>query len=426
MKPNRVVSWIALLLAPAPAGCFFDDLLSVDAPDRVSAAELEDPRNAQLLVTSAIADFECALTNYIAAAGLLGDELADGQLDSRLWDYDRRSINPAGTPVYAVSPCDNVHPGVYQTLQTARFAADNAIRLLQSPMFLAANIPNHTTLLATVAAYSGYSHLLLGEAMCSAAVDGGPELTPQQMWELAEQKLTLAIDMGVGAGASEVVNMARLGRARTRLDLGRGVEAVADAQLVPPGFRKEAQYSAATERSSNRIWRMNNRDNRITIEDDFRNVTHMGVADPRAPVQDAGATTRNPQVALWTQAKYPQRDSPMPIARHAEAQLIIAEVLGDTAAVRIINELHAAAGLPPFAATDPDSIRRHVIEERRLELFLESHHFFDKLRFNALLDPDPLPDTPAAGAPFITGGTYGATTCLPLPDVERLNNPNIP
>lgn len=426
MKPNRVVAWIALLLAPAPAGCFFDDLLSVNAPDRVSAAELEDPRNAQLLVTSAIADFECAFTNYIAAAGLLGDELADGQLDSRLWDYDRRTINPAGTPVYAVSPCNNPHPGVYQTLQTARFAADNAIRLLQSSSFVAANIPNRTTLLATVAAYSGYSHMLLGEAMCSAAVDGGPELTSPELWQLAEQQFTLAIDTGAAAGADEVVNMARLGRARARLDLGRGVEAVADAQLVPPGFRKEAQYSAASDRSSNRIWRMNNRDSRITIEDDFRNVTHLGAADPRVPVQTAGRNAVNPAVSLWTQSKYPQRDSPMPIARHAEAELIIAEVLGDTAAVRIINELHAAASLPPFAASDPDSIRRHVIEERRLELFLESHHFFDKLRFNALLDPDPLPDTPPAGALFVAAGTYGATACLPLPDVERLNNPNIP
>ena len=152
-----------------------------------------------------------------------------------------------------------------------------------------------------------------------------------------------------------------------------------------------------------------------------------GAADPRVRVLDAGRSTVNPLVPLRTQTKYPQRDSPMPIARYAEAQLIVAEVLGDTVAVRIINELHAAAGLPAFAASDPDSIRRHVIEERRLELFLESHHFVDKRRFNQLLDPDPLPDTPAPGARFLNGPTtYGASACLPLPDLERLNNPNIP
>ena len=261
--------------------------------------------------------------------------------------------------------------------------------------------------------------------MCFAAIDGGPELTSQEILKLADQKLTFAIDTGLAAGASDIVNMARIGRARARLDLGRGVDAVADAQLVPPGFQKEAHYSAETFRSSNRIWTMNNGNARVTIEDDFRNVTHMGEPDPRVPVQNTGRLAPN-RISLWTQTKYPLQDSPIPIARHAEAQLIIAEVVGGATAVNIINGLHAAAQLPAFSASSPDSILRHVIEERRLELFLESHHFFDKLRFNAMLDPDPLPDTPPAGAPYLTSGMYGATKCLPLPDVERLNNPNIP
>jgi len=416
---------VALVLATASTACFFDGLLDVKSPDRVPADVIEDPRYAQLLVTSAIADFDCAFVNYIAAGGLLGDELADGQLDPRQWDYDRRSINPTGTPVYAVGTCDGtIGPGIYQPLQTARVTADNAIRLLQSPKFVAANIPNRTTLLATAAAYSGYAYLLLGEAMCSAAIDGGPELRSQEILKLADQKLTFAIDTGLAASASDIVNMARVGRARARLDVGRGVDAVADAQLVPPGFQKEAHYSAETFRSSNRIWTMNNGSERVTIEDDFRDVTHMGVPDPRVPVQNTNRDAAN-RIPLWTQAKY-RRDSPIPIARHAEAQLIIAEVVGGATAVNIINILHEAARLPAFSASSPDSILRHVIEERRLELFLESHHFFDKLRFNPMLDPDPLPDTPPADAPYLTSGVYGVTKCLPLPDVERLNNPNIP
>ena len=40
-------------------------------------------------------------------------------------------------------------------------------------------------------------------------------------------------------------------------------------------------------------------------------------------------------------------------------------------------------------------------------------------RFNVALNP-------AAGTAYpIKGGTYGTTRCLPLPDVERFNNPNI-
>ena len=37
-----------------------------------------------------------------------------------------------------------------------------------------------------------------------------------------------------------------------------------------------------------------------------------------------------------------------------------------------------------------------------------------------------IPFNPTVGTSFpIKGGTYGNTTCLPLPDVERFNNPNI-
>jgi hypothetical protein len=36
-----------------------------------------------------------------------------------------------------------------------------------------------------------------------------------------------------------------------------------------------------------------------------------------------------------------------------------------------------------------------------------------------------LPLTPAPGQPYRNGGTYGTTLCLNLPDIERLNNPNL-
>ena len=59
-----------------------------------------------------------------------------------------------------------------------------------------------------------------------------------------------------------------------------------------------------------------------------------------------------------------------------------------------------------------------VIEERRRELWLEGQRFFDIRRLNLELEPAP-------GEPYRHGGFYGDTRCLPLPDVERRNNPNI-
>jgi hypothetical protein len=52
-------------------------------------------------------------------------------------------------------------------------------------------------------------------------------------------------------------------------------------------------------------------------------------------------------------------------------------------------------------------------------LFVEGFRFHDIHRHR-------LPLLPAPGTEFpIKGGTYGNTTCLPLPDVERFNNPSI-
>ena len=60
------------------------------------------------------------------------------------------------------------------------------------------------------------------------------------------------------------------------------------------------------------------------------------------------------------------------------------------------------------------AISAQVIEERRRELFLDGHRLNDVLRLNLPFD---------TGTTF-KGVPYGDTKCLPLPDAERLANPN--
>jgi hypothetical protein len=88
--------------------------------------------------------------------------------------------------------------------------------------------------------------------------------------------------------------------------------------------------------------------------------------------------------------------------------------------VTAINALRTAAGLQGYSgATDAASIQALIIDERRRALFLEGFRNYDMQRFN-------VPFNPAVGVAFPNkGGTYGNTRCLPLPDVERFNNPNI-
>ena len=388
-------------------------LLDIDAPSRVPADDLANPDNVGLLVASAVADFECAFSEYVAAGGLMGNELVDGQLAARMWPYDRRSFEEDGG-VYANFTCEDADPGVYQTLSTARWSADNALEI--------ATGLGEPDLASTAAAYSGYAHLLLGEAMCSAAVDAGPELSSMEMFALAEGKFSEVL----GSSASpEITSMAYVGRARARLNQGDGAGALSDAQQVPAGFTRNATFSSASFRSSNRIWTLNNRDERISVESAFWDAQHMGQADPRIPVVDEGRLAASDDLTpLWTQQKYPAQESPMPIARYAEARLIEAEVSGGQVAVDIINELHQAAGLPDFGGGTEAEIQAHLQEERLHELFLESQHFYDKIRLSVPFTPDEGVVFQEGSGP--KGGFYGSTTCLPLPLLEKDNNPNIP
>src|SRR5205085_773066 len=195
---------IAALTAALVGAC--DRLVSVDAPSRVVATSLDDPSNAQLLMSGVAADFECAFGQYIVAQGLVGDELeiATGLIVMK--EYDRRDFKPFGSS-YAINTCDTQFDvGVYKTLSTARWDADHLDSLLQK--WTDAQMPNRTVLLAQSAVYGGYSLVLLGESMCSAAIDLGPELTPAQLFQAAEVRFTAAITAARTANNTVALNAA--------------------------------------------------------------------------------------------------------------------------------------------------------------------------------------------------------------------------
>jgi hypothetical protein len=411
-----------------------DNLLEADTPGSVLNETLQNPNNADLLVISVQTDLHCAFSDYTVVSGLVGDEIT--WADNNSFDYDRRSFSAsAGNRNYATTPCGTgiglVALGVYTPLSTARYTAHYAHDILSG--FTDAQVPGglRPTYLATTTLYEAYAILLIGEAMCEASIDMGPIMSRRQLFELAEQKFTAGIAEATTANNADLVNLGRVGRARTRLNLAtnptqyggpvtsKGADAVADAQLVPETFVWNATFATADNRGSNKVWWWNNDQVRLSIDTPYWNLAFQGVPDKRVQLVYTGRNAFDGNTPLVQQTKYLLRDSPMPLARWAEAQLIIAEVQGGQQAVDIINLLHTKAGLPPFASTDPTEIRDQVITERKRELFLESHHLNDKIRLG-------LPFVPAAGTPYklTGGGNYGSGTCFPYPDEERFNNPN--
>lgn len=407
---------LALLFPVLAAGCDTDDLLKVEAPSQLPAENLESPANAALLVNGAVADWECAVGAFVVTSGVISDELTDGQLGAAAWSYDRRDFNVQPGGAYGVNGCDsNQTPGVYRPLSTARWAGDNALTYLQE--WTDAEVPNRSALIAQAALVAGFSYNLLGMSMCSAAIDGGPEVFPADLFAAAEARFTTAMEAGAAAGLTDVVNAARVGRARVRLFQGNTAGAAADAAQVPADFEYFATASQDNNRRYNRVFASNILSPFYNVAEESRGLTTGGVLDPRTATHNDGRNANDGEI-LWVQEKYDDYSDPIRVASGAEAQLILAEIQGGQAAIDIVNALRAAAGVPAVSASEAADIEQTVIEERRRELFLEGFRQYDISRFE-------LPQVPAVGTPYPKGGVYGNTTCLPLPDVERFNNPNI-
>ena len=416
------------LLAALAAGvfataCSTNDLLDVQAPNSVPVDVYEDPAFATLMVNSVIGDFECAFGSFVVAEGLLTDELHDASLNNGNWNMDRRD-NAFTSGFYGVNACTTV-TGVYTPLSTARGEADAAIERLKG--WTAAQVPNIKTLEAQANLYAGFSYATLGMAMCQAAFDKGPLVNQLGMFALAEQRFTAAIAAAQGvASLTSVLNAAYAGRARVRLYQHNATGAIADAQLVPAGFVFNATMDATNARRFNHVYTPISTSGTLTVEPTARALaTETGQVDPRSATIRLTTAPADGINQIWIPVKYNAASLaagqaiPQPITRYAEAQLVLAEAQGGTAAVNIINTMRAAASLTPYGGpTDAASIKALIASERQRVLFVEGYRAYDIERLN-------LPMVPAVGSPYLQGGVYGGTVCFPLPDIEKNNNPNI-
>jgi starch-binding outer membrane protein, SusD/RagB family len=412
-----------------------DKALTVEAPGLIDAGDMSHPQNAGLLVSGAIADFDCALGAYIVNGGLLGNELRDASVTAGRFPLDARNIDD--TSPYGTSGCEGNPPGIYVPLATAIWTSGNALTKLQgwsdtevrAPIGTpAAIVPVYrTNLIAQAAAYSGYAHVLMGEGFCSAVIaELGPEVQSQQVFQAAVERFTTAIQAATAANNTDIRNMALLGRARTYLNLDRRSEAAADARAVltsSPQYMKNATASAASSRRWNRV-----ADEffggRITVDPSYHNLTVESVPDTRVQVINTNTNGHDGATRVHVVAKYgtarsaDNRTRPVPIATWREAHLIIAEAEGGAEAVSRVNILRRHHSLPEYTgATSAAQIQQLIIQERARELYLEGHHLNDLRRFNT-------PNTPAAGSAYRQGGVYGSVRCFPLPAVEKDNNPN--
>lgn len=413
----RSLSFVALAAAMSLSACdTVDRLLTVDSPSRLNEDGYLVPANALLISNSAIADFECAQNSYIVASGMGAGEFVDGTQTAARWNYDRRDVEP-NQAQYASASCAGI--GVYTPLNVARHTNDQAVRLLEG--WTDQQVANRQRLIARNAAMAGYALVLLGEGFCECVINVGAPLTPAQAFDSAEVRFTKAITAAQAAGDQDALNLARVGRARARLNKRNSAGAAEDAGAVPVSFVFNTTRDLNAGARNNLVFQQNNQSFAVTVAPAYRDLKVGDVADPRVRVVDGGRNTTDQLNRLWTQTKYAALTTPTPIASGIEAQLILAEARGAAQGAAVLNALRARAGvaLPALTAAETTNFTATVAEERRRELFLQGNRWYDVNRF-------ALAQVPVTGTAHPKGGVYGNQRCWPLPDVERLANPNVP
>jgi hypothetical protein len=412
-----VLALVALTLAASTA-C--NSLLTVDNPGRVPEESLNDAALMPILEAAAIQQFQCGINAFAGTGAMLSGELlsANGFVNNHPWEW-RGAVEIRNEPGSCATTRASTFMGFYTPLQQARYQLDDTFARLEQ--FTDAQVPNRTRFRVEMKAYAGYSYLLLGEGMCEMTIDNGPKMTKAETWAIAEQRFTDAIALAGTSTDTAIVslkNMAIVGRARARLDLGNLTGAAADAALVPAGFVRNATFSEGSQPRENRFYNLAFRNNYLSVADAYRGLTVGTQADPRVRATNANRVGNDNVTPMWRPDKYGTNGAvSQPIASWNEAQLILAEAVGGQAGIDALNRVRAANGVTTPLVYAGGDITNIVLEERRRQLFLEGQRYVDMLRKN-------LPFPTGVNGQNRKGQVYGPVTCVPLPNVETQNNPN--
>jgi starch-binding outer membrane protein, SusD/RagB family len=451
---------VGLLFAVASlslGGCDVDKTLAVKDPDVANPNSLNDVTVLPTLRASTISDLEVAMgaggeDGVVTEGALLSDEFIWAETFPTRGEMDQRNTNPINATLSTI----------YNSLQRARATAD---RTSAAYYKLAATLPAKSE----VQAIAGFTYTLLAENYCNGVpvsdfdVNAGTFTlgTPQtgvQLLTTALAKLDSAkvgLDSTLAANAS-IVNLIRIGRGRTLLNLNRPVEAAAAVALVSTTFKYTLFHSENTTRQNNGIFIPTLNFARFSVSGAegvnglrFR----LDSADARVYAPRGRGIAFSPAIGvdnltpMFTQTKYGTRSSNFSFADGVEARLIEAEnlVRSGGAYIGILNTLRASlptlltntpgpsttllsppivttASLPALVVPATASAQvDQVFQERAYWLFLTGHRLGDMRRLIKHLGRNA--ETVFPTGTYFKGGTYGVDVNFPVP-FQETNNPN--
>jgi len=432
----------------------------VDAPStRVDPSQVKTAAAAVQLYNNAVIGiampYAGAFTNNVVVmSGFLTDELQD--VNNYGQSVDARSVfPPLAQPItdQMYFQIHQVRTEAQQARQALQLYAPNSPKAWQGQLF----------------AIEGYTVLWLAELFCSGMpLTSVPLVGPQQptagftTQELFTRAAAL-FDSAIvtGADSASFLNLARVGKGRALLGLGKFADADAAVRDVPTDFVYSVQFSESAFELSNGLT-VNGSYAPYRAQDAEGGNGLVWSTDPRTGIV---VIPDQADVMLWP-AKYyaaasgafdpltPNPTAPARLADGLEARLIQAEAAlaaGNASWLTTLNTLRAtcvesaacapvpgltAAALPALA--DPGTVNGRidlVMKERAMWLYLTGHREGDLRRLARIYQRDPatLWPTGIISSPAFpplqydpgpnNGLFYGQDMVFPPAADETVNNP---
>ena len=234
---SKTLRLLAALAVVGPvAGCdTLDELLIANNPERISEDALNDALLVDVLTNSVIGEFSAMYDNPFIWTGSM---MTDEQLTGINWEQTAR-INQRLVR-FDEGPTD----GMFSALSAARVMADSAAGRFRTLI----DNSGADERMATALIYAGYSHIVLGDAMCEAVFNVGETVASQaQIYERGLPRFEEGMQVAGAAGRQDLVNLARVGLARAHLNLGNHSQVMQYAGEVPADFVRWVDYEQTSD-----------------------------------------------------------------------------------------------------------------------------------------------------------------------------------
>lgn len=414
------------------------EFLIAENPGAVEEIDVNDPTYITLIANGPIYAFQAAWDDVTYWNAQLADEIFNREVFVEEGQIDRREL---------YSEMSYITAFMYNPMQHARFVGEDAARRLRS---ILGDTATRDIRVARSLAYAAYGYIALGEMNCTTPIDLGVPKTSAETFEDAIARFDTAItiataaktylqsfatpDANLIAATDSVRYFALVGAARAALNRNEGARATTFATQVPAAFVFRAYYSANSAAQHHRTY------NRLQLgsSGNMLNTPFLAMAaDPRVPRLVNTAATNGKPLSPPSYSTFNNTaagggglfaaDMSVRIASGLEAQYIIAEAAGPTAATSAFVDTRRAAGLQPalnLVAGDPQ-IMAELRDQRRRDFYLDNHRLGDLRRYKQFYSIDEFPSGPYPGS--TSGQIYDQTKdCWPLPTSEINENPNIP